>query len=177
MACICNDSDVTTPCVDTFGYRGYFVPKNKINADAKKKSGLSVLGKPLPRILTELELNHLRKLKANLECLECYGRIQVGRETFSSQEYDKHFRRCDSYVEIKCDGRKIYGRIAIFCKSGEAVFCIVSVYNIDHTKFFFHRATRTRIGHIIPVKDSGDFIVCEAKHIVQKLIQAGDFLC
>ncbi|KAK3919885.1 Halomucin [Frankliniella fusca] len=151
--------------------------KNKINADAKKKSGLSVLGKHLPRILTELELNHLRKLKANLECLECYGRIQVGRETFSSQEYDKHFRRCDSYVEIKCDGRKIYGRIAIFCKSGEAVFCIVSVYNIDHTKFFFHRATRTRIGHIIPVKDSGDFIVCEAKHIVQKLIQAGDFLC
>jgi len=151
--------------------------QNKIVTAAKLKSGLSVLGKPMPRVLTELESNRLQALNANIQDLEFYGRIQIGREKFSSQEYDKNFKRRNSYVEIKCGGRKMYGRISVFCKSGNSVFCIVSVFNVNHTKFFFHRTTMTRVRHIIPVIDSGTFVVCEAGNIVQKLIQVGDFLC
>ncbi len=35
----------------------------------------------------------------------------------------------------------------------------------------------TRVTHLIPAKDSGDLIVCDASGIVQRLIQVGDFLC
>lgn len=153
--------------------------KNKIVINAKKRTGLSVSGKRIPRSLTEGELNQLKKLNSNVkpDCVEFYDRIEVGRETFSSQIYDKNFKRRNSYVEIKCGKRKMYGRIAVFCKFGDSVFCIVSVFKVDQTKFFFHRKTRTRISHIIPVIDCGDIVVCEAKDIVQKLIQVGDFLC
>ncbi|KAE8740268.1 hypothetical protein FOCC_FOCC014229 [Frankliniella occidentalis] len=151
--------------------------KNKIVFDANKKTGLSVLGKPLSRVFSAFELNCLRELNANMDCLECYGRIQVGREMFSSEAYDKTFRRRNSYVEVKCGGRKIYGRIAAFCKSDQSIYCIITVYNIDHSKFFFHRATMTRLVHIIPAAATEEIIVCGARDIIQKLIQVGGYLC
>ncbi|KAK3911659.1 Halomucin [Frankliniella fusca] len=151
--------------------------KNKIVKDAKKKSGLSVLGKALTHTLTESELKGLQDLNVNMQCLEFYGRIEVGREIFSCKINDKSFRRRNSYVEIECGGRTKYGRIIVFCKSGNTIFCIVSVLRVLHMNFFVHKATKTRIRHIIPVEDSGECIVTEARNIIQKLIQIGDFLC
>lgn len=34
-----------------------------------------------------------------------------------------------------------------------------------------------RLVNIIPVEASGEFIVCGARDIIQKLIQVGDYLC
>jgi len=153
--------------------------KNKIVTHAKNTSSVSVEGKAITRIVTEEELNKLQKLDSNVkpDCVKFYDRIVVGRETFSSRVYDKTFKRRNSYVEIKCGNRKLYGRIDVFCKCGDSVFCIVSVLKVDHSKFYFHRRTMTRISHIIPVRSSVEIVVCKPRDIVQKLIQVGDFLC
>lgn len=109
--------------------------------------------------------------------VQLYGRILVGRETYSSKAYDKNFKRRNSYVEVKINNQKQFGRIFIFYKIGNRVMCLISVLKEVQNRFFFHKDSRMRIKHIIPVEDTDGIAVCEVKDIKQKVIQVGDFLC
>ncbi|KAK3932924.1 LOW QUALITY PROTEIN: Ribose-phosphate pyrophosphokinase [Frankliniella fusca] len=151
--------------------QGNQILKNKIVNDTIRRS---VREKPLPYILSDLEKNIIRQLHFNVEDVNCFGRISVGRETFLSSEYDKNFKRQNSYVEVKHGNRKICWRISVFCECDDSILRIVFVFK---STFFFHRASLTRIGHIIPVENSADIIVCEVGDIIRKFIKVGDYLC
>ena len=48
---------------------------------------------------------------------------------------------------------------------------------VAHANFFFHRASQTRVKHIIPVEHTEEFKVCNVCELHQKLIQVEDYLC
>ena len=136
---------------------------------------IKVLGKALSRNLTLLESQCLSNL--NLPNIRLYRRISIGREIYSSKEHDKDMKRRNSYVEFTSNGKKKFGRIVVFCASDETVLCLISVFRVIHSKFFFHKAALVRVKHIIPVEDTNEIVACYVKDVVQKLIQVGNYLC
>lgn len=149
-----------------------------VNVESQTKNfpPVRLLGLPLTRKLTNSELSCLRNLD-DLGSLKLYGRVGVGSELYSSKDYDKQMKRRNSYVEFKLGDQKHYGRILVIVSSGNQILCIIKVFDVVHTKFFYHELSRVRVKHIIPVKDSEEIVACDWKCLQRKLIQVGSYLC
>lgn len=138
-------------------------------------TGIAARGKPLSRCLSPAEALCLKDI--DLRKFKLFGRVSIGRELFSSQEYDKQKKRNNSWVEFSHADRKHYGRILFFLQSEDQTLALVSVLRVAHANFFFHRASQTRVKHIIPVEPTEELKVCDVYDLQKKLIQVGDYLC
>lgn len=152
--------------------------KNKIVTEAWGANNIQVLGKSLHYVLSPVESALLQNLNADLNDMHFYGRILMpGRKLFSSREYDRQFKRRNSFIRFEVGGERKYGQIIVFCKSENLFLCLVSVFLVRHHKFFVHKDSRTRVKHIVPVLDSTEIVACKVASITEKLIQIGEFLC
>ena len=152
--------------------------RNVVNEGTYESSigGIKIHGRHLSaRCLTPVESLCLKDF--DTRSVRFFGRVSVGRELYSSEEYEKDKKRNNSWVECVHGGRKHFGRINVFCTLENRVLCFVSVLKVVHSKFFFHKASLIRLKHIIPVEPTEEIICCDVHDIKRKLIQVGSFLC
>ncbi|KYN17052.1 hypothetical protein ALC57_10689 [Trachymyrmex cornetzi] len=56
---------------------------------------------------------------------------------------------------------------------------IGNVRKLIHTKMFYHRDTKTKVNHVLPIKEENYFYIVQVKYIdyMYKLVRVGNYIC
>ena len=140
-------------------------------------------GKPLSMAnLTDVE--HQAITEANIRVFQLFSSMKVKSEVLTSKYYDEDKKRSNSYVQFITEsdpGKNYeYGQILHFvedCCNRSVVHCLVDIFEVVHTKLFFHLHTRKKISHLLPVTSSNKVALVPLHSIMTKVMKAGIYLC
>lgn len=138
-----------------------------------------LLGRPLQKeTLSDDEVLAIDSSR-HLGCYLMYARAKVSSVIYTSEMYDAHKRRANSFVQFKCDGseRLEYGQIVLFIKAENAsVYCLVKVFKILQIELVHHVMTRYILRHLLPVEESGRLIILPVNCLLTKVLKMGMYL-
>lgn len=110
--------------------------------------------------------------------MSVYSRVKINMVVYTSEIYK--IIKTNSYtVLIKIDDSIIYGTIKFFAEIKRDLWIIIRRLTIEHTQIFHHEKIRSKIEHIVPVRDSDDLISTNSKSIslINQLIRVDNYVC
>jgi len=139
--------------------------------------------------LEESEIEKIRSLVGNDEltagdlCL--YSRAVFNGKTFSSHAWTLPDKRNSCTVKsVNANSSEVcYGEMLYFVRiEGEEddVFCVLECFEIDHRSMIVHKASRTVLRHILPLRKTPyckKQVVCSLSNVKCKLVRVGDYVC
>lgn len=171
--------------------QGVQVLKNKVSEHALSPESIQncIIGKPLNIVLSETEIrsefltsagtvNQTIQIEGNDVLI--YGRARIFSEIYTSERYT--LLKTNSYsveFKIKNAESKQYGSIRLFFKMLDNVFFMFRPLTVIHKKMFYHRNNKTKVNHILPIKEKNYFYVVQVKDIdyMYKLVRVGNCIC
>lgn len=157
--------------------QGVQVLKNKVSEHALSPESIQdcIIGKPLNIVLSETEIrsefltsagtvNQTIQIEGNDVLI--YGRTRIFSEIYTSERYT--LLKTNSYsveFKIKNAESKQYGSIRLFFKMLDNVFFMFRPLTVIHKKMFYHRNNKTKVNHILPIKEKNYFYVVQVKDI------------
>lgn len=171
--------------------QGIQVLKNKVTKHALSPESIQncIIGKPLKIVLNETEIrsefltsvgtvDQLIQIEGNDVLI--YGRAKIFSEIYTSERYT--LLKTNSYnveFKIKNAESKQYGSIRLFFTKLDNVFFMFRPLTVIHKNMFYHRDTKTKVNHILPIKEENYFYIVQIKDIdyMYKLVRVGNYIC
>lgn len=107
-----------------------------------------------------------------------YSRARIFSEIYTSER--QTLLKTNSYnveLKIKNAESKQYGSIRLFFTMLDNVFFMFRPLTVIHKKIFYHRDTKTKVNHILPIKEENYFYIVQIKDIdyMYKLVRVGNY--
>ena len=145
---------------------------------SKSLSKTSVEMKSIIDLPLDTEVNDFLKDK-DLTNIQYFGKVCFTNKTFTGSLLDEILQTCNSYVEFRNENNECeYGRIKLFMETdaGER-FCLITVCQIDDSKYFCHEKLDLKIDHVIPIVETKQMLVIKVDQVVTTLIKVRNYLC
>lgn len=128
---------------------------------------------------SDIERDLLLSNGIELENVEISMRAKINREIYTSEIY-KAIETNSYTVEIRYNHNSIvYGSIRCFVKNADDFYLLFRSFTVEHSKWFYHLKTKTKIDHIIPVKMTQNLKLINFKNIkaISQIIRVGNYIC
>lgn len=111
--------------------------------------------------------------------VKVYTRAKINKEIYTSNSY-KITKTNSCTIQINMYNNScIYGEIRFFFEIQNELCFIIQCFSVECTKMFYHRKTKAKVKHIIPVKKNDEFLLIKLgsiKSIIQ-VLKVGEYIC
>lgn len=160
--------------VHTLRYKVYGNNIHNIKTHANDVIG-SAVNVPFNSIEKEL----LISTGINIDNVHFFSRAIISDDIYTSLSYKTQTKNNNYTVQIILKDNSIfYGSIKVFYKNDNKLFLILQRFAIIYSKCFFHKETKTKVKHILPIKHDKSLIVdIDNINSICYVIRVANYLC
>lgn len=82
-------------------------------------------------------------------------------------------------IAVNSNECNVYGSIRFFFESNDETYFIIQRVTVDRDKMFVHKESGITVKHILPIRESNEFILIKAENIesLEILVRVENYAC